>query len=247
MALARCLDALAGQVEVALEVVVVDDGSADPERVERVAAAHEARLVRLPGLGPAAARNAGIRAATHDVVLLTDDDCVASPSWAPTLASAVGRTQALVAGLTTFDTRDPFVAASETIVAHAERAGDFAATRNVGLPRALALAVPFDERFREAGGEDREWCRRLAAAGAVLVRVDDAVLAHRPSLDLGAYWRQHLRYGRAARVDTAVGTPSSRDALALVRLGFSSGGRVGALVLLAQAATLLGYASRRQL
>ena len=76
-----------------LEVVVVDDGSADVRAVERVVETHEGvQLVRLDGRGPAAARNAGIRTARADVVLLTDDDCVPAPGWAAALAAAVGET-----------------------------------------------------------------------------------------------------------------------------------------------------------
>jgi hypothetical protein len=79
------------------------------------------------------------------------------------------------------------------------------------------------------------------------VRADQARLRHVPALDLRSFWRQHLRYGRAARADVELKAPGPRAAIDLVSAGFSRGPRVGALVLLAQAATLLGYASRRQL
>jgi len=231
-----------------LEVVVVDDGSADVRAVERVVETHEGvQLVRLDGRGPAAARNAGIRTARADVVLLTDDDCVPAPGWAAALAAAVGERRVVAVGRTEFDPAQPLVAASETIVAHAERRGGFAATRNLALPRELALAVPLDERFVEAGGEDREWGRRLAREGGSLARVDAARLRHAPDLDLRGYWRQHVRYGRAARADDGLTAPGPRAALDLVTAGFSRGARVGVLVLVAQAATLLGYVSRRPL
>jgi glycosyltransferase involved in cell wall biosynthesis len=245
--LARCLAALGAQRGIALDLVVVDDGSTDRRAVERVVAAHSARLVRLDGRGPAAARNAGIRAALGRIVLLTDDDCVPSPVWAAALAAALEGRRAVAVGRTEFDPAEPLVAASETIVAHAERRGGFAATRNLALPRDLALDVPLDERFVEAGGEDREWGRRLARHGATFVRVDDARVRHAPELDLRGFWRQHVRYGRAARTDSGLRAPGPRAALDLVAAGFSRGARVGALVLLAQAATLLGYVSRRPL
>ena len=246
-ALARCLAALDAQQGIVVEVVVVDDGSADTRAVERVVETHGVRLVRIGGCGPAAARNAGVRAARATVVLLTDDDCVPAPGWAAALAAAVAGRRVVAVGRTEFDPAQPLVAASETIVAHAERRGGFAATRNLALPRELALAVPLDERFVEAGGEDREWGRRLALAGAALVRVDDARLRHAPDLDLRGFWRQHIRYGRAARADDGLTAPGPRAALDLVAAGFSRGARVGALVLVAQAATLLGYVSRRPL
>jgi glycosyltransferase involved in cell wall biosynthesis len=243
--LARCLAALLEQRDIELEVVVVDDGSADPAAIERLVAADDhARLVRIGGRGPAAARNAGIREAAGEVVLLTDDDCVAEPGWAASLAAAVVRTAALAAGRTLHDPGRPLVAASETIVAHAERADSFAATRNVGAYRSLALAIPFDERFREAGGEDREWCRRLAEAGTHVVRAEDAVVFHRPELDLRAFWRQHVRYGRAARADGRRPRRPLRSHGQLLVAGFRRGPVTGGLVVLAQVATLRGYSRR---
>jgi glycosyltransferase involved in cell wall biosynthesis len=246
--LARCLAALRGQQGIELEVVVVDDGSSDPGAVERAAAALPgAHLVRLEGAGPAAARNAGVREATGEIVLLTDDDCVPSAGWAATLARAAREHDALAAGRTVFDERRPLVVASEMIVAHAERRAGFAATRNVALPLAVARANRFDERFAEAGGEDREWCRRLRRRGTPLVRVERAVLRHEPELDLAGFWRLFARYGRAAGLDDGVSPGRPRDYGALVASGFRRGPRVGVLVLLAQAATLVGYAGRRSL
>ncbi|MGH2951859.1 MAG: glycosyltransferase family 2 protein, partial [Solirubrobacterales bacterium] len=81
--LARCLRALAGQELGELEIVVVDDGSRDRGTVEAVVArTSRARVIRLPGRGPAAARNVGARAAEGRVVCFTDDDCEADPGWA---------------------------------------------------------------------------------------------------------------------------------------------------------------------
>ncbi len=246
--LARCLMALGRQRGIALEIIVVDDGSADSCAVSRVVEPHaDVRLIRLDGRGPAAARNAGVRAARGRVVLLTDDDCVPAPGWAAALSAAARRRHTVAVGLTEFDEALPLVAASETIVAHAERRGGFAATRNLAIERALALAVPLDERFVEAAGEDREWCRRLAREGVTFVRVEEARVRHEPDLDLRGFWRQHVRYGRAARADVGLAAPGPRAAIDLVAAGFSRGARVGALVLVAQAATLLGYVSRRPL
>jgi GT2 family glycosyltransferase len=61
-----------------LEVVVVDDGSSPPIRLPELAPANT-RLVRSPadGWGSAHAVNAGVGAASHDVILRLDADIVA--------------------------------------------------------------------------------------------------------------------------------------------------------------------------
>ena len=93
-ALGECLTALIADANGAAphEVIVVDDGSKDATAT--VAQALGARVIRLPGLGPAAARNAGARAATGDVLVFFDADCVPQ----------LGCVEALVAPL-----RDPGV------------------------------------------------------------------------------------------------------------------------------------------
>jgi GT2 family glycosyltransferase len=79
----RCLEALAGQSQPATRIIVVDDCSAPP--VERtIPPAFAARLpltlLRLErNGGPAAGRNAGVRACSSERVLFVDDDVVASP------------------------------------------------------------------------------------------------------------------------------------------------------------------------
>jgi glycosyltransferase involved in cell wall biosynthesis len=75
--LARCLAALAAQdVEAPFEIVVVDDA---PGAGRPVVAPAPARVISGGGRGAAAARNAGARAATGDVLLFLDDDVVAAP------------------------------------------------------------------------------------------------------------------------------------------------------------------------
>ncbi len=56
------------------EVVVVDDGSIDSTAA--LARTWGARVVSIPGRGPAAARNAGASAASGDLLVSFDADCV---------------------------------------------------------------------------------------------------------------------------------------------------------------------------
>jgi glycosyltransferase involved in cell wall biosynthesis len=63
------------QIYTPLEVVVVDDGSTDGTQAKvRAIRAKPIRLLELGGVGPAAARNAGIRASNSDLLAFLDSD-----------------------------------------------------------------------------------------------------------------------------------------------------------------------------
>lgn len=75
---ARTLDSVRAQTFTACETIVVDDGSTDgtSDVVQTYFARHEmnGRLFRQPNRGMAAARNAGMRAATGAYIALLDSD-----------------------------------------------------------------------------------------------------------------------------------------------------------------------------
>ena len=71
------------------EIVVVDSASDDPAATEAVAAQYGARVVRCHRKGETVARNAGWRAARHDLVAYCDDDVWVDPGWADALATAL--------------------------------------------------------------------------------------------------------------------------------------------------------------
>jgi hypothetical protein len=69
------------------DVIVVDDGSRDPDAIRAVAEQHGARLLRHEvNAGPAAARNTGLAQATGDLIAFIDSDCRADPGWPACLA-----------------------------------------------------------------------------------------------------------------------------------------------------------------
>ncbi len=248
--LERCLVALGGQCE----VVVVDDGSADEAHVAGVVREAGARLVRLEGRGPAAARNAGVAAAGGEVVCFTDDDCEPVAGWVEALSAPILAGEAeCVAGRTVVD--DDASAADrawQAIANELQRTGSkpgspspgFAPTCNLACSRKLLAALPFDESFPTAAGEDRDWAARAAARGSAPRLVSDAVVIHRPDLTARSFLHQQYRYGRGAtrfRATAAGRHLGSASFYAdLLRAGFAAGPAAGTLVLTAQLATAAG-------
>jgi GT2 family glycosyltransferase len=251
--LRRCLDALGAQTRRPDEVVVVDDGSADGGAVAAVAAGREGvRVVRGAGRGPAAARNAGVAAASAPLVLLTDDDCLPAPSWVERLARPLEAGAGAAAGAVVNGLDRSALARAAQVVAEAFRrpAADgssleFAPSSNLGCTRELLLELPFDERFREAAGEDREWCARLRERGVALLDAPEAVVTHLHEQSLREFVRQQAAYGRGAhryRTRRGARLEPRRFYLGLARQAFSDGPATGAAFLLAQVATAAGYA-----
>jgi glycosyltransferase involved in cell wall biosynthesis len=84
-----CLDALTGQRDApAHEIIVVDDGSTDDTAAVASSYPGVRVLAQTPNGGLSAARNAGIAAATGQLVAFTDDDCVPPADWLSKLAAA---------------------------------------------------------------------------------------------------------------------------------------------------------------
>ena len=76
--LRECLAALSGR----WPVIVVDDGSPNPDAIAAEAQRANAQLARHPtNQGVSAARNTGLRLATTPIVAFLDSDCVPSPGF----------------------------------------------------------------------------------------------------------------------------------------------------------------------
>jgi GT2 family glycosyltransferase len=128
----------------------------------------------------------------------------------------------------------------------------FAPTSNLACRVDVCRAVPFDERYPLAAGEDRDWCERLTGAGHALVFEPSALVRHHQVLSPAGFWRQQVRYGRGGhRFHTDArrrrGGPGRAPRLqspgfyaGLLRRGFAGGPRAGVLVGVAQVATAWG-------
>ena len=192
---------------------MVNDGGLQEERsveaaVRAVQERVEVLLLRTDGLGPAAARNLGVRHAGGTVLAFTDDDCTVHPEWLALLAAAVERADGGAAGGRTLNGRpnDRWAATSQRIVdlvyAHYNeptRGAEFLATNNLAAPaEAFRELGGFDERYVLPGGEDRAFCRRWRASGRALIHEPRALVEHSHPMTLPGFLRQHFAYGRGA-------------------------------------------------
>jgi glycosyltransferase involved in cell wall biosynthesis len=177
--LSSCLSAVAASGEGStVELIVVDDGSTVPVAPQSLPPNIATTLLRLEGVGPAAARNAGLAAARGDIVLFTDDDTVPFAAWIPAAVmyldshpEAVG-----VTGPIRSVAWDPLYEQS----IEADAAGH-QWTCNIGYRRSVLVALRGfrAEAFTYAHAEDRDLAIRAMDVGAIGF-ADAMEVAHTP-------------------------------------------------------------------
>ncbi|MEP9325697.1 glycosyltransferase [Paraburkholderia phymatum] len=184
--LETCLNALAAQDFDATryEIVVCDDGPDDATRaaVEQLAlrVAGRGPAVRYVPVsdtqGPAAARNAGWRAARSPLIAFTDDDTVADPHWLTAGAAALATGADAASGRIVMPLPDD--PTDYELDASGLARAEFA-TANAFVRRArLATMGGFDERFTSAWREDSDLQFAVLQAGGRIVHAPDAVVVH---------------------------------------------------------------------
>jgi glycosyltransferase involved in cell wall biosynthesis len=152
--LERCLKSLRAELTDADEVIVVDSASSDPGAVAAAAREAGATLVRCDRAGASLARNAGWRAARHDIVAFVDDDVRVLPNWSAGLVNAFADsdvefvTGRVVVPADQQAAERPVAITSRTEreVLHAGLSGDLGASANLAVRRRALEAVDgFDE------------------------------------------------------------------------------------------------------
>ncbi|HXF52414.1 MAG TPA: glycosyltransferase [Dehalococcoidia bacterium] len=200
--IAATLEATLAQRLPASEVIVVDGGSTDGTReiVRRYAGRGPVRLLEQRGrTGVGAARNAGIHAATGDVIVALNADVRPPPDFLERLAEAYVTGHDCVS----VESRVENLSDAFGRFIQAEHELRYGPGREVGWTegfscrRELALRAPFPEEIPGAGGEDVVFFDRLRALGAAWRLERSIVVTHRTPSTLRDFWRQWRGRGRA--------------------------------------------------
>ncbi len=199
-----CLRSLAAQSYPAAqrEVIVVDNESTDGSRA--IVARHAVRCIAERRRTSYAARSAGVRAATHDLVAFIDADCVAGPAWLVEAVAAFADARVgCVCGpveclpprtwVQRYQARRRLLSWEEALH-HPFRPN--AQTANAVYRRAVFDAVGlFEETWPSGGDADLGW-RMLLHSEFTLEMRPAAIVYHRHRATLAALLRQRFRHGR---------------------------------------------------
>lgn len=202
-----CLTTAAAALRPGDELIVVDSASRDPA-VAEVGRRHGATVVRCDLPGASRARNAGVAAATHDVIVFIDDDIRVAPGWAEAIARAMADPHVgFVTGRISVppdqsDYQRP-VAVNEgetRVVLDRTTTTSLGPSANLAVRRAVFDRVGgFDAALGPGGmlgvAEDLDFYDRLFAAGVTGRYEPDAVTWHDQWRDRRALLRLDWGYG----------------------------------------------------
>lgn len=195
--LRRALDSVAATARPhgdGIDLLVVDNGSTDDTRATvadwAATAFMPVRLIDQPRQGLAAARNAGMAAATGRLLAFTDDDCVLEPDYvAELLRHYDNDTVPVIRGgrVELGDPADlPYTIKVSEVPARMkmwDHPGLFLIGCNMVIPRAVTQVIgKFDERFgagaRFRASEETDYIYRAFRAGIAVEYVPNMVVRH---------------------------------------------------------------------
>jgi len=201
--LRNCLEGLAELEYPDYEVILVDDGSSD--ETAEIGEAFGVRVISIEHSGLSAARNAGLVAATGEIVAYLDDDCRPDREWLTYLAATFMATAHAGVGGPNMPPDDAgpvahCVASAPGGPMHvlvSDREAEHIPGCNMAFRRDPLLAIGgFDPMFWVAG-DDVDVCWRLQQRGWTLGFSPAAMVWHQRRASVRSYFRQQRGYGRA--------------------------------------------------
>lgn len=199
------------------ELILVDNGSSDntAQVVEELKANTELpiRYVLEPKAGVSPARNTGIRAAKHEIIAFTDDDCMVDPGWLATI-SAIFQEEpglALVGGrVELHDPKDYEISVRRFRDQYGVTTLDDLFDRMIGCNMAMSAAAiraigEFDSSMGAGAvfkaGEDHDYFYRILKSGGKILYDPRVLIEHahgrRAKAEIQAL-KSHYMQGRAA-------------------------------------------------
>lgn len=201
-----CLKSLVETDYPGLEIILCDDGSTDATLA--IARGFPVTVLELPHGGLSAARNAGLAAATGEIVAYLDADAEATPDWLYHLAQAFEGQHVVAAGGPNL----PALDAGETEravaccpgnpreVLLADTRAEHLAGCNMAFRRDELLAIGgFDVGYTSAG-DDVDVCWKVLDRDLEIAFSPAAVVHHHRRSTARAFLRQQRGYGRAERL-----------------------------------------------
>lgn len=228
----NCADVIASQLDALAaqdyrgdwEIVVADNRSTDGTRA---AAERHAPAVPVPvrvvdafeNQGVSHARNAGVAAATGDLILLADADDRAEPGWLSAMVAAAATLDVIGGWLDPTPLNDELTRSWRPVLPRdhlpiAENWLPYAVGANLGFRRSVVDRVGGFREDYARGGDDIEFCWRAQLRGLAVGAAPDAVMAYRFRSGLRSLFRQYEGYGLASprlfRDHRHLGMPRSR-------------------------------------
>ena len=202
----ECLTSLAACDYPHLEVIMCDDGSTD--RTLEIARTFPFRILDLDHGGLSRARNAGIEAATGEIVAFLDADAACDPQWPWYLALGYDNDEVVAAGGPNWPFPNaPLVERAVALspgspleVLVSDDRAEHVPGCNMSFRRETIRAVGSFDPIYTSAGDDVDVCWKLLDAGGEIAFVPAAQIHHHRRATVKGYLRQQRGYGRAEKL-----------------------------------------------